>query len=366
MRSETSAAETSGPVVRLENVVKTFLDFWHRPMVRALKEVSFQLESGEIFGLLGPNGSGKSTTLKIILGLLNPTSGKISVFGRAPSEVRIKARIGYLPEETRLYPFLTASETLYFYGKLFDLTRNECRSRVKQLLEMTGLAHVRDRRVGEFSKGMARRLGLAQALINDPDLLILDEPTSGLDPIGCRQVKDLISSLGRRGKTILLSSHLLADVQDICGRLAILRHGRPAVNGKTRDLLEDRKTVSMALEGISDEAAREAATLVHERFGVTPRLEHPARSLERFFLEIVEQAPAVDTPDISGAMPSAGIAPYLTRAEATPHPDAALAALVPGAPQPPASSEAPQKPPLENRADERLDHLLSRPGTDNE
>ena len=306
----------------------------------------------------------ESTTLKII-----PAAEQIIRQGQCSGICPARSGSGthrYLPEETRLYPFLTASETLHFYGKLFDLTHGECLSRVRQLLEMTGLAHVRDRRVGGLSKGMARRLGLAQALINDPDLLILDEPTSGLDPIGCRQVKDLISSLGRRGKTILLSSHLLADVQDICGRLAILRHGRLIVNGKTRELLEDRKTVSMAFDGISDEVAREAAALVHERFGVTPRLEHPARSLERFFLETIEQTSAADAPDISGAMPSAGIAPYLAQTGAIPDPDAALAALVPGAPKQPSASEPTPEPHLEERADERLNHLLNKTETRNE
>jgi ABC-2 type transport system ATP-binding protein len=351
------------PVIRLDGVVKTFRDFWHRPRVRAVKGVTLCVGTGEVFGLLGPNGSGKSTTLKMILGLLNPSSGVVRVFGRSPREVRIKARIGYLPEETRLYPYLTAAEILRFYGRLFDLTPDECRRRVDQLLDMTGLTHVRDRRVGEFSKGMARRLGLAQALINDPDLLVLDEPTSGLDPIGCRQVKDLIQALGRRGKTILLSSHLLADVQDVCGRLAILRHGRLAVEGRTRELLEDRGTVSLALDGVSEAAAREVAAAVRERFHLEPRLEHPSRSLERFFLEIVEKAPAVDAPDISGATPASGVAPYLAAPAARGDPDSVLASLVSA---PPASQAAASDPVVEPdgqaEADARLKHLLAKPG----
>ncbi len=357
------------PVISLDRVVKTFRDFWHRPRVRAVKGLTLRVQAGEVLGLLGPNGSGKSTTLKLILGLLKPSSGQVLIFGHSPHEVKIKARIGYLPEETRLYPYLTAEEILIFYGRLFDLTSAECRSRVRQLLEMTGLAHVRDRRVGEFSKGMARRLGLAQALINDPDLLVLDEPTSGLDPIGCRQIKDLIKTLGCRGKTVLLSSHLLADVQDICDRLAILRHGLLAVQGGARDLLEDRETVSLALDGASTEQAIEVAQAVREQFRLEPRLEHPARSLERFFLEVVTKSSATDVPDISGATSAAGVAPYLAAVEANNDPDAALASLI---------SQPEQLKPSDGvstsndsqaisatsaiNADARLEHLLGKSG----
>lgn len=350
MSSFGSSASAQEPLILLDGVVKTFRDFWHRPVVRAVKGVSLGIGAGEIFGLLGPNGSGKSTTLKMILGLLNPTAGVIRVFGRSPREVSIKARIGYLPEETRLYPYLTASEVLRFYGRLFDLTPDECRKRVKQLLEMTGLTHVRDRRVGEFSKGMARRLGLAQALINDPDLLVLDEPTSGLDPIGCRQVKDLIQSLGRRGKTILMSSHLLADVQDVCDRLAILRHGRLVVVGRTRDLLEDRGAVSLILEGVSEDTAREVAAVIHERFNLDARLERPLRSLERFFLEMIQKAPSPDAPDVSGAVPVSGVAPYLTPSSVSSDRESAGARVPPAEPASGEETEA------------RLEHLLVKPG----
>ena len=171
--------------------------------------------------MLGPNGSGKSTTIKMLLGLLYPTRGHIEVFGHSPRHVATKSRIGYLPEESYLYRYLNSQETLDFFGNLFNLNSVERRKRADQLIEMVGLNNARNRQVGEFSKGMQRRIGLAQALINDPDLVILDEPTAGLDPIGCREIKDLIVALAKRGKTVILSSHLLSDVEDVCDRVVI-------------------------------------------------------------------------------------------------------------------------------------------------
>ncbi len=201
-------------VVSVRGLTKVFKDFWGRPKARAVDSVDFQVRRGEVFGLLGPNGSGKSTTVKLLLGLLYPTKGHIEVFGHSPRHVATKSRIGYLPEESYLYRYLNSRETLQFFGNLFELPRTDRQKRSEQLLEMVGLSQAHLRAVGEFSKGMQRRIGLAQALINDPDLVILDEPTSGLDPIGCREVKDLIVALARRGKTVILSSHLLSDVED--------------------------------------------------------------------------------------------------------------------------------------------------------
>lgn len=206
-----ASAETQ-KVVEAVGLTKVFSDFWLRAKALAVDNIDFEIRPHEIFGLLGPNGSGKSTTIKMILGLLRPTRGRLTVLGHAPDDVQVKQRIGYLPEESYLYRFLNPMETLDYYGKLFGLDRGTRKRRCGELLEMVGLNQVAHRSVGEFSKGMARRLGLAQALINDPDFLILDEPTSGLDPIGTKQVKDLLVELGRRGKTILLSSHLLAEI----------------------------------------------------------------------------------------------------------------------------------------------------------
>ncbi|MFP6907639.1 MAG: ABC transporter ATP-binding protein, partial [Verrucomicrobiota bacterium] len=223
--------ETSDIVLSVEGLHKVFKDFWGRPRAKAVNGIDFEVKRGEVFGLLGPNGSGKSTTIKMLLGLLHPTRGKIQVLGKPPRDVQSKVRIGYLPEESYLYPYLTARETLDFYGRLFDLSGPERKQRIDQLLEMVGLQHTGRRTIKEFSKGMARRIGLAQALINNPEIVILDEPTSGLDPIGTRQVKDLIQTLAERGKTVFLSSHLLADVEDVCDRIAILYAGQVQAEG---------------------------------------------------------------------------------------------------------------------------------------
>src|SRR5438034_2527813 len=224
-------------IVAVRGLTKIFKDFWGRPKAKAVDNVDFEVRRGEVFGLLGPNGSGKSTTVKLLLGLLYPTKGHIEVFGHSPRHVATKSRIGYLPEESYLYRYLNSRETLDFFGNLFHLARDRREDRAEQLLEMVGLSQTRTRAVGEFSKGMQRRIGLAQALINDPDLVILDEPTSGLDPIGCREVKDLIVALARRGKTVILSSHLLADVEDVCDRVVIYYGGRIQAAGTLKELL---------------------------------------------------------------------------------------------------------------------------------
>ncbi len=310
-------------VIQAENLTKVFRDFWHRPKVRAVNGIGFEVQAGQVFGLLGPNGSGKSTTLKMILGLLYPTKGRLRVLGRSPRDVKAKARVGYLPEESYLYPYLTCEETLDFYGRLFDLDGRERKERIGQLLDMIGLQHARRRLVGEFSKGMARRIGLAQALINDPDLIVLDEPTAGLDPIGCRQVKDLILTLARRGKSVLLSSHLLADVEDVCDRIAILYNGRIQASGPIRDLLEERTRTQVTLPELPADALQRVLTALREALGAEPQVEHPRRDLEQFFLDVVEKARrgAVES---SGVGPSAGTAKYLST------PDEKLQHLVKG------------------------------------
>src|SRR5437867_3701042 len=232
-------------VVSVRGLSKIFKDFWGRPKAKAVDNVDFEVRRGEVFGLLGPNGSGKSTTVKMLLGLLYPTKGHIEVFGFSPRHVATKSRIGYLPEESYLYRYLDSEETLNFFGNLFSLPSGDRRNRTEQLLEMVGLNQARTRAVGEFSKGMQRRIGLAQALINDPDLVILDEPTSGLDPIGCREVKDLILALARRGKTVILSSHLLGDVEDVCDRVVIYYGGRIQAQGTLKELLSKPDTMSI-------------------------------------------------------------------------------------------------------------------------
>ncbi|MEM9346692.1 MAG: ABC transporter ATP-binding protein [Planctomycetota bacterium] len=283
-------ASTDDIVVKSLGLTKVFKDFWLRDKVRAVDNIDFEILRGEVFGLLGPNGSGKSTTIKMILGLLHPTEGKLAVFGNLPRDVNTKKRIGYLPEETYLYKFLSPVETLEYYAKLFHLNRATRKKRIGMLLEMVGLDHAANRPVGEFSKGMMRKVGLAQALINDPEFLILDEPTSGMDPIATDDVKKVIRQLRDRGKTILLCSHLLADVQDVCDRVAMMFGGKIRREGGLDGLLQvqEKTTITTgALDGISDEQIVAAL----ERMGVTDvELDHPRRTLEQVFLEMVDEA----------------------------------------------------------------------------
>ena len=280
-------------IIEAAGLTKVFSDFWFRAKARAVDGVDLEVRQGEIFGLLGPNGSGKSTTIKLILGLLRKTRGKLVVFGKDPSHVSIKKRIGYLPEETYMYRFLDARETLDYYGKLFGLDHRIRKRRVDELLDMVGLGQVAHRKVGEFSKGMARRIGLAQALINDPDLLILDEPTSGLDPLGTRQVKELIEQLGRKGTTILLSSHLLSDVEDVCDRMVILYGGRIRAEGTSDELLADSEHTVIRIPKISDDAISAVESTLEKTAGVhIESVESPRQRLEDFFMGIVEDARA--------------------------------------------------------------------------
>jgi ABC-2 type transport system ATP-binding protein len=293
--------ETRDNVIETLDLTKVFRDFWHRPRVRALDSLTFQVRRGEVFGLLGPNGSGKSTTIKLLLGLLFPTSGAIRILNHPPRDVRVKQRIGFLPEETYLYPYLDADETLDFFGRLNRLPRAERRRRVGALIEMVGLASARNRPLREYSKGMARRIGLAQALINDPELVLLDEPTTGLDPIGTREVKDLILELRRRGKTLLLCSHLLADVEDVCDRIGILYAGHLCAVGEVRELLSQQHLTQITVPDLSPEAIGRIERLVQEAAGSRPvEVGHPLDRLERFFLRVVQEARKAQ-PETSGA-----------------------------------------------------------------
>lgn len=280
-------------IISAVGLTKVFLDFWRRARVKAVNDIDFTVESGEIFGLLGPNGSGKSTTIKMLLGLLYPTRGRITIFGKPPEDVATKSRIGYLPEESYSYKFLNARETLEYYGTLFQIPRRERKRRIEELLEMVGLRSAARRPVGEYSKGMARRIGLAQALINDPDLLILDEPTSGLDPIGSKLVKDIIVRLGQTyKKTILLSSHLLADVEEVCGRVAILFGGRVQVMGTMQEVLSRQDQMQITCDRLKPETVREIQELIQRREGKQVEIATPRDRLESLFLRIVEEAHA--------------------------------------------------------------------------
>jgi ABC-2 type transport system ATP-binding protein len=312
--SSRARPQVGRPIVEAVGVTRIFRDFWMRQKAKAVDGIDFTVNEHEIFGLLGPNGSGKSTTIKMILGLLRVTAGRLTVFGKLPSDVAVKKRIGYLPEESYMYRFLNPVETLDYYGKLFSLDAATRRRRTSELLEMVGLAQVSHRPVGEFSKGMARRLGLAQALINDPDLLILDEPTSGLDPIGTRQVKDLLLELGRRGKTIILSSHLLADVEDVCDRMVVLYGGRIRAKGTAEELLSDTaKTVIQTPRLSGEMISRIEGVLEREGLSID-RVQAPRQKLEDLFMEIVEAAQREQVAT-SGALHGGATAAFL-RSEA--------------------------------------------------
>ncbi len=281
--------ESPLPVVT-RDLTKVYVDFWGRAKVHALVGLNLALEPGEVFGLLGPNGSGKSTTIKLLLGLIFPTAGEAEVFGRPPGTPAVNDLLGYLPEESYLHRFLTGEETIDFYGRLFGLSRHERRRRTAELLDLVALdKRARRRQLKEYSKGMSRRIGLAQALVNDPKLLLLDEPTTGLDPIGTREMKDLILRLKDQGKTILLSSHLLADVQDVCDRIGILARGRLRECGRVRDLLLVRDVFQLRATGVGPEGAEAIRTAAQAAGATDVSTEHPTTTLEDLFLRVVRE-----------------------------------------------------------------------------
>jgi ABC-2 type transport system ATP-binding protein len=305
-----AAGKAGEVVVSVRGLTKVFKDFWNRPKARAVDRVDFEVRRGEVFGLLGPNGSGKSTTVKLLLGLLNPTKGHIEVFGHSPRHVQTKSRIGYLPEESYLYRYLNSRETLDFFGNIFQLSKADRNSRSEQLLEMVGLGRTQMRPVGEFSKGMQRRIGLAQALINDPDLVILDEPTAGLDPIGCREVKDLIVALARRGKTVILSSHLLSDVEDVCDRVVIYYGGKIQAMGTLKELLAKPDTLRITTPVLPRETLEKVLEIIRRDLTTGEvRVDNPTQNLESYFLDVVQKARAAQ--ETSGAQSGARVAAYL-------------------------------------------------------
>jgi ABC-2 type transport system ATP-binding protein len=286
------AAVQGDVVIETRNLTKVYRDFWGRQKVRALKALDLQVNRGEIFGLLGPNGSGKSTTIKLVLGLLFPTSGQALVFGKDASDVGKNERIGYLPEESYLYKFLNTVETLDFYGRLFDMPASVREQRVNELIQMVGLERAKRRQLKEYSKGMTRRVGLAQALINDPELILLDEPTSGLDPIGTREMKDLILKLRDQGKTIVMCSHLLADVQDVCDRIAILHQGELKELGRVDSLITVQDVTQIRARGLSKQAEDEIRAVIARHQAEVLGMENPTTTLEELFLSIVRDSEA--------------------------------------------------------------------------
>ena len=279
-------------VVETRNLTKVYRDFWGRQKVRALKALDLEIRRGEVFGLLGPNGSGKTTTIKLLLGLLFPTSGESLVLSKPATDVGKNEKIGYLPEESYLYRFLNAEETLDFYGRLFSMSGAVRRQRIAQLINLVGLESAQKRQLREYSKGMSRRIGLAQALINDPELIFLDEPTSGLDPIGTRNMKDLILELKKQGKTVIMSSHLLADVQDVCDRIGILHQGELRELGRVEDLLKVTNETEIRTSNLSEDAREKIKKIVEEDNAKLLYCGNPTTTLEDLFLRIIEESEA--------------------------------------------------------------------------
>lgn len=283
-------AASTETVIEIRNLSKIYRDFWGRKKVRAVNALSLDVKKGEVFGLLGPNGSGKTTTLKMLLGLLFPTEGEIKILGKSAADVAKNERIGYLPEESYLYRFLNAEETLDFYGRLFNMSAQKRRERTEMLLEMVKITHARKRQLKEYSKGMTRRIGLAQALINDPDLVLLDEPTSGLDPLGNRDMKDLILDLKKQGKTVLMCSHLLGDVQDVCDRIAILYSGELKVLGRVDELLKEQDETQILSSKLSDAAIKDVEEVLKKHGATMQKVDHPTANLEDLFLKTVQES----------------------------------------------------------------------------
>ncbi len=290
----------SDVAIKTEDLTKTYKSFWCRSKVLALDSLSIDVRMGEIFGLLGPNGSGKTTTLKLLLGLIFPSKGKAYVLGKSTNDVVVKNRIGFLPEESCFYRFLNADEILDFYGRLFKIPGKERKLRINRLVEQVGLGFARKRPLRQYSKGMLRRIGIAQALINDPDLIILDEPTSGLDPIGIRDTKDMIVELRDRGKTVLLCSHLLTDVQDICDRVAILDKGKLQISGTIDELLSRKDVVEILIQNISNEALIDVERFIKEKHGDVVSINNSSSTLEELFLKTYAANNSNSKADVQG------------------------------------------------------------------
>jgi ABC-2 type transport system ATP-binding protein len=301
-------------IVETRNLTKVYRDFWGRQKKTALRALNLQIQRGEIFGLLGPNGSGKTTTIKLLLGLLFPTEGEAYVFGEPSSQVRKNERIGFLPEESYLYRFLNAEETLDFYGRLFNMPRERRLRRSQELIERVGLKDDRKRILKEYSKGMRQRIGLAQALINDPELVILDEPTSGLDPKGTHWMKNLILDLRQQGTTVIMCSHRLEDVQHVCNRIAILNDGELQALGDVSTLLQDANRVELTADGLqlTEALSRDLEEVIRKHGGKVEKVGHPTTTLEDYFLRIVEESRAHPG---RRYLPEAGQGPGGTRRE---------------------------------------------------
>jgi len=275
--------------IRTENLTKKYALGWRQGRLLALDGLNLQVHEGEVYGLIGPNGSGKSTTLKLILGLISRTTGEVSVFGVPCDKVQSRLHVGFLPENPYFYRYLTGAETLEFYGKLCGMRGAPLRKRIDELLELVGLTRARGRRLAGYSKGMLQRIGLAQAMIHDPKLLLLDEPTAGVDPIGSRDIRDMILRLKRMGKTVLLCSHLLEQVQEVCDRIGVLNLGKKILEGNVETLIRDQQRLSFTVQNLPDTARPQVEAAIRSAGGQLLSVAHPQTTLESLFLDALKK-----------------------------------------------------------------------------
>ncbi len=275
----------TNPAVAVRGLTKIFPVPLHRQSIVAVRDLDLRIEPGEVYGLLGPNGSGKSTTLKIILGLVSPTGGRTEIFGRDSRLVESREAVGFLPENPYFYKYLTGEETLRFFGRLCGLKGVLLKNRINELLDLVGLSKARKRRLGTYSKGMLQRIGLAQALIHDPRLVVLDEPTAGVDPAGSREIRDLILDLKRRGITVLLSSHLLAQAQEICDRVGILADGVLVREGHLQELIAIENQTELVIADASPQLVNEIESFINRSNAKLIERRKSTTTLERLFIE---------------------------------------------------------------------------------
>jgi len=279
------------PAVQIENITKIFPVPLRRRRIMAVRNLTLTVQPGEVYGLLGPNGCGKSTTLKMLLGLVKPNHGRALICGKDSREYRSRRDVGFLPENPYFYKFLTATETLVFYGRICGMRGSALKKRAEELIDLVGLSDARDRRVAGFSKGMLQRIGLAQALIQDPSLVILDEPTAGVDPAGSHQIRDLILDLKKRGKTVLLTSHLLEQVQEICDRVGIMARGEMICEGSLDELVRVEGQTQFIVENATPELREQMEQLINKSGAKLVTARQPQRSLESVFLELTAPRP---------------------------------------------------------------------------
>jgi ABC-2 type transport system ATP-binding protein len=287
------------PAITVHALTKVFPVPFRRRSIVAVRDLTLTVEPGEVYGLLGPNGSGKSTTLKIILGLVSPTKGRTEIFGRDSRTVRSRAAVGFLPENPYFYKYLTGEETLRFFGKLCGLGGLALQRRINEMLAIVKLETARDRRLGTYSKGMLQRIGLAQALIHDPRVVVLDEPTAGVDPAGSREICELILRLKERGITVMLSSHLLAQAQEICDRVGILADGVLVREGRLEDLIAIENRTELVLENASETLLKEIESVVLKSKARLITQRKSTTTLERLFLDATSRAQAGSGPAAS-------------------------------------------------------------------